>query len=182
VSDQPTGGSSALIARIDEATKRADRGDKSALAVIAQVFDLVPSVWESYGNLAAAAENALVELWAGDSALTRAGLRRKLAAMRGELAGPEASPLERLLVERVVACWLQSYHADFAYAGALKELPPKEAEHYQRRQDRAARQYLKALRNLAEVRRLLVPTVQVNIAKRQVNIAGHVNSETLDAG
>ena len=48
-------------------------------------------------------------------------------------------------------------------------------EPYQRRQDRAARQYLKALRSLAEVRRLLVPTVQVNIAKRQVNIAGPVN-------
>ena len=177
MSDQLPVVNSELIARIDAATKRADRGDKNALAVIGQVFDLIPSVWEGYGDLAAAAENALVELWAPDSALTREGLRKKLAAMRTDLAGPEASPLERLLAERAVACWLQSYHADFAYARALTELPPEEAEPYQRRQDRAARQYLKALRSLAEVRRLLVPMLQVNIAKRQVNIAGHVNSE-----
>jgi hypothetical protein len=47
-----------------------------------------------------------------------------------------------------------------------------EVEFYHRRQDRAARQYLKAMRSLAEVRRLLVPSLQVNIADRQVNIAG----------
>jgi len=177
VSDQSPVVNSGLMARIAAATKRADRGEQSALAVIGQVFDLIPSVWDAYGDLAAAAEDALVELWAPDSALTREGLRRKLTAMRTELAGPGASPLERLLAERAVACWLQSYHADFAYARALKELPPKETEPYQRRQDRAARQYLKALRSLAEVRRLIVPMLQVNIAKRQVNIAGHVNAE-----
>jgi hypothetical protein len=81
-------------------------------------------VWDAYGNLAEAAENAVIELWAGDSALTSAGLRRRLAAMRVELAGPEASPLERLLAERIVACWLQSHHADLAYARAVKDLPP----------------------------------------------------------
>lgn len=162
---------SELIARIDAATKRADRGDKDALAVIVKVFDTIPAVWDAYGDLAAAAENALVELWSGDSVLRREGLQKKLAAMRAELAGPDTSPLERLLAERVAACWLQSYHADFAYARALKELSAKEAELHHRRQDRAARQYLKALRSLAVVRRLLVPTLQVNIAKRQVNIA-----------
>jgi hypothetical protein len=172
VSDQLPVENSGLMARIAAATNRADRGDQNALAVIGQVFDLVPSVWDAYGDLAAAAENALVELWAPNSALTRVGLRMKLAAMRTDLAGPEASPLERLLAERVVACWLQSYHADFAYARAFKELPPEEAEPYQRRQDRAVRQYLKALRSLADVRRLLVPALQVNIADRQVNIAG----------
>jgi hypothetical protein len=172
VSDQLPVENSGLMARIAAATNRADRGDQNALAAIGQVFDLVPSVWDAYGDLAAAAENALVELWAPNSALTRVGLRKKLAAMRTDLAGPEASPLERLLAERAVACWLQSYHADFTYARALKELPPEEAEPYQRRQDRASRQYLKALRSLADVRRLLVPALQVNIADRQVNIAG----------
>ncbi len=165
----------ALIARIEAATKQADHGDQAALALVAQVFDVVPSVWDAYGDLAAAAETAVVDLWSADSTLKKEGLRRRLAALRAELAGPEASPLERLLAERVVACWLHSYHADLTYARAVKDLPASAVEPYQRRQDRAARQYLKALRSLAEVRRLLVPTVQVNIAKRQVNIAGPVN-------
>jgi hypothetical protein len=114
----------------------------------------------------------LVNLVAGKSALTREALQRRLAAMRAELAGPNASPLEGLMVERVVACWLQSYSADLSLARALKELPAKDVEQYQRRQDRAARQYLKALVSLAQVRRLLTPAVQVNLAQQQVNIAG----------
>ena len=171
-----------LIARLDSATKRADRGDEKALAVVAKVFDAFPSLWDGYGNLACAAENALVELWAGDSVLTREGLRRQLAELRMKLGAPDATPVERLMAERVVACWLLSYHADFAYARALRELPAKEAELYQRRQDRAARQYLKALRSLAVVRRLLVPTLQVNIAKRQVNIASAEHPEIISTG
>ncbi len=172
MADQQPVVNTALIARIDAATKRADGGDRNALAVIEQVFDAVPSVWDAYGNLAAAAENAVIDRWAEKSALTSAGLRRRLAAMRVEPAGPEASPRERLLAERVVACWLQSYQADLAYTRAVRDLRASAVEPYQRRQDRAARQYLKALRSLAEVRRLLVPTVPVTIAKRQVKIAG----------
>jgi hypothetical protein len=117
----------------------------------------------------------VIDLWAEKSALASAGLRRRLAAMRVELAGPEASPRERLLAEQVVACRLQSCQADLANTRAVRDLRADAVESYQRRQDRAARQYLKALRTLAEVRRLLVSAVQVNIAKRQVNIAGPVN-------
>ncbi|MBA3687334.1 MAG: hypothetical protein H0W81_00625 [Chloroflexi bacterium] len=56
-----------------------------------------------YGNIAAAAESALVDLYAGRSTGTRAALQRKLANMRVELAGPRPSPLEKLLVERNAA-------------------------------------------------------------------------------
>jgi hypothetical protein len=151
---------------------RADRGDRTALPAVRQVFDAAPGIWDAYGDLATIAQNALVDLVAGKSALTREALQRRLASMRAELAGPHASPLEKLLVERVVACWLQSYSADLSLATALKELPPKDVDYYQRRQDRAARQYLKALVSLAQVRRLLAPAVQVNLAQQQVNVAG----------
>ena len=161
-----------VAARMEIAVKRADRGDQDALQAVRLMFDKLPAMWDGYGDLASAAERALVDLYAGHSALAREGLCRKLAAMRARLAGPEASPLEQMMVERVVACWLQSFHADFAYAKALVELSSKEVEFYQRRQDRAARQYLKSLRSLADVRRLLVPVLQVNIAERQVNVAG----------
>ena len=162
----------ALAARVESAAKLADRGNQKALAVTRKLFDMFPTMWDEYGNLAAAAEAALVDLYAGQSVLKREALRKRLTEMRARLAGLEASPLEELLVERVVACWLQSYQADFDYATALKELPPKAVDPYQRRQDRAARLYLKALRGLADVRRLLMPALQVNIAERQVNIAG----------
>jgi hypothetical protein len=125
----------ALAAQIESSAKLADRGNQKALAVTRKLFDMFPTMWDDYGSLAAAAEGALVDLYAGQSVLTREALRKRLAEMRARLAGPEASPLEQLLVERVVACWLHSYHADFDYARALKELPPKAVAPYQRRQD-----------------------------------------------
>jgi len=158
--------------RFEAVVKRADRGDEKALLITRQLMESLPELCDAYGNIAAASERALVDLYAGRSTATRAALQRKLANLRVELAGPRASPLEKLLVERVVACWLLSYHADFEYVSALQGMPPKVVELHQRRQDRAARQLLKALRSLADVRRLLVPALQVNIAERQVNVAG----------
>lgn len=47
--------------------------------------------------------------------------------------------------------------------------PPESRE---RRQDRIHRRFLSALKALAQVRRLLSPAVQVNIAREQVNVSG----------
>lgn len=160
------------LARLSELVGQADGGDQRALGLVRKIFDQVPAMWDLYGDLAAAAEDALANVFAGKSQMTREGLRKRLAAMKGELAGPNPSPLERLAVDRVVACWLHSYHADFAYARSIQLASPTESEHYQRRQDRAALQYLKALKSLAVIRRLLIPQIQVNVGERQVNIAG----------
>jgi hypothetical protein len=90
-----------------------------------------------------------------------------------ELLGPQPSPLERLLLERVVACHLQVQFADqqatgFERAGGRFVY----GEYWQRQQERAQRRYLAALRTQVQVRRLLIPAVQVNIAENQVNVAG----------
>jgi hypothetical protein len=92
--------------------------------------------------------------------------------MRSELAGPSPTPLGRLLVDRIVTCWLQISDADVRAAQA-KDLSPSWAEFYQRRMDRAHRRYLSAIKTLATVRRLVLPVLvgQVNIAGKQVNVA-----------
>lgn len=155
---------------------RADRGDETLLPAVKDAFDHVPGLWDFYADLAMTAENAMIGLVAETSALTREALRRKLAAMRDELAGVGASPIERLLVDRVVVCWLQTQQADIAYARSLRDSSPKDADYCQRRQDRAARQYLKAVRSLATVRRLLVSPIQVNVADKQVNIVSQTGT------
>ena len=48
----------------------------------------------------------------------------------------------------------------------------KQFEFHQRRIDAAHRRYLSALRTPAQIRKLALPAVQVNIARNQVNIAG----------
>lgn len=57
----------ALAARVESAAKLADRGNQQALAVTRKVFDMFPTMWDDHGNLAAAAEGALVDLYAGQS-------------------------------------------------------------------------------------------------------------------
>lgn len=40
----------------------------------------------------------------------------RLAKLRRELLGPSPSPIERLLVDRIVICWMQVHHADWLAA------------------------------------------------------------------
>jgi hypothetical protein len=61
--------------------------------------------------------------------------------------------------------------ADALVAQSQGKISLKLGDYQQRRQDRAARRYLAAIKALAQVRRLLVPVVQVNIAERQVKLA-----------
>ncbi len=81
---------------------------------------------------------------------------------------------ERLRPSRVALCWLQAKHADASYAERNRKgtVSLEQSDYIQRRQDRAHRRYLSAIKTLAQVRRLLGPSVQVNIAKQQVNVAG----------
>ena len=63
--------------------------------------------------------------------------------------------------------------ADIGFAQA-KDLSAKWLDHYQRRMNHSHKRYLSALKTLALVRKLAVPVLQVNIAKKQINVAGTV--------
>jgi hypothetical protein len=74
--------------------------------------------------------------------------------IEAELGGPSSSPLENLLVERIVICWLQNYLADLD-AVQKDRADSLQASHAQRRQSAAQARYLAAIKQLAVVRRLL---------------------------
>ncbi len=46
------------------------------------------------------------------------------------------------------------------------------ADYMDRHRDRAERRYVQAVKALAQVRKLLGPSIQVNIGRNQVNVAG----------
>lgn len=152
---------------------RAFDGDESVLPALRDMFNREPRLWEITGNLAQQAERSMVKWVVGDNAFLQESLKWKLSDLRQELTGPEATPLERMLAERVAICWLQAYHADDKLAHDIREggMSFEAIEFYQRWQDRSHRRLLQAIKSLAQVRRLLAPTVQVNIAKQQVNVA-----------
>jgi hypothetical protein len=88
--------------------------------------------------------------------------------------GQNPSPLERLLSERVVVTWLEVQFFEALYAQNMPNLTIPQAEHYQKRLDRAHRRHLSAIRALAQIRKLLKGTAmtQINIADKQINAIG----------
>lgn len=153
-------------------------GDERAAKALIAAYDKVPRLWERITMLQDNAERSWLDLMLPDSPDTkfpRAALRRELDRRRQEVAGEEASPLERVLAERVALCWIQATHADTQYAQRLATpggITLKESEFLHRRCERASRQLLRAVQTLATVRKLLAPTIQVNVAEKQINVAG----------
>lgn len=92
-------------------------------------------------------------------------------ALRARLIEGTSSPLEELLVERIVVCQtaLTTYELKLAgtTSGSIAEL-----EFLQRRVDLAHRRLLAAVESLARVRRARLGGVQVNIAEKQINVWG----------
>jgi hypothetical protein len=153
--------------------KRAESGDVSTLPVLRKIVQEPEGVRLLGGELAEQAQQSFIHAAAGENLAFQVAMTRKLELLRAELSVPDQTPLERLLVERVVACWLQVQDADVRYAQG-KNLTPEWGDYYQRRMDRAQKRYLSAIKTLAVVRKLAVPVLQVNIAKKQVNVAGPV--------
>jgi hypothetical protein len=70
-----------------------------------------------------------------------------------------------------VLCWLRLSIAEAMDAQAPPDRSPGQAEWAQTQIDRAQKRFVEASKAWAQVRRLLSPAVQVNIAQQQVNVA-----------
>ena len=148
---------------------QAEQGDPAALPAVRQALDRHPELWQRYGDLALHARQAWVDRAAGANLLMRECIDRKLDALRAELVGPEASPLERLLAEQIVLCWLQSAYADATVAQVPREEALATLKLKMQRQESAQRRLLAATKQLALVRKLLRPAVSpVELALRSV--------------
>lgn len=158
---------------IRDLVRRAEAGDASTLPAIRELLAQPGAVAGLGGDLARRAQESLITAYAGDNLLAREAIATRLEELRTELAGPSPTPVERLLAERAAVCWLHVYQLEVLSAGKLRQgMGAGLAEHFQKTLDRAHKRYLSALKALADVRRLAGPAVQVNIARKQVNVAG----------
>lgn len=121
--------------------------------------------------IAAVVELTWVKRFAGDNTAAQERLLSELSRFKTRLRGPAPTPIEEVLVARVASCWIQANYAD-ANEGAAEARTLAQAELDAKRQTLAHKRLLAALKTLAEVRRLLQPSLQVNIAEQQVNVAG----------
>jgi len=145
------------IADLDEVRDllgRAAGGDPEALPELRSVLDRRPELWRRLGDLAAHVELAWVTEVAGTNAALAEMLTRKVSELKRELGGPAPSPLERLLIDRIAACWLQIHHADLAAARPV-DATAEGRERLRKRHAAAERRYSGAIEALARVRWLL---------------------------
>src|SRR5262245_61023892 len=159
-----------LVAALRRLAELAQRGDRQAERELGRCLDEHPELWTRCGDVARHALERWTTLLAGPDPLVRASIERQIEALRGELLGEAPSALERLVVERVLAGWVQAYHIDAIFVEVRQEDATAELfRELQRRQDSTQRRYLAAIKCLALVRRLLRPAPSpLDLAQAQV--------------
>jgi flagellar motor switch protein FliM len=161
---------SALIDKAEEGDKEAKRELRAAVRssseeVIARVSDIA----SDYRAI-------LAKTASGGDALMLEGLKAYMFQMEDNLLGGNPTPLEALLAERIVSCWMLVELMEALTSGWFnrerkQRVSPQFLLQMVKLQESANRRYLAAIKTLAQVRKLQgnAPAVQVNT---QVNIAG----------
>jgi hypothetical protein len=145
-----------------DAVKRAQAGDKEAAMVIRDFLADRPGLVRAcHGDLAETVTNWMVGTFCGKDLVRTEAIRARLNEMENDLAGPAPTPLESLLVQRVLICWLRLHLAEFN-AGTCGTDSTTEA--FQRQLERANRLFQSSVKMLATVRRMAMPIlVGVNV-------------------
>lgn len=152
---------------------RARGGDQAALGTLREMVESAPDAFNAAANLAREVEHSWVAVVASGNPLVAIVTEYGVERMRRDLAGPDATPLEALLVDRIVATWLEVQVAAQQVPSKLRQGGVDRAllDHLQNWTDRAQKRHLAAIKALAQVRRLQVPVLigQLNVAQQQVN-------------
>ncbi len=150
--------------------QRGMAGDQEVLPAIRELLDQAPELWTQARTLSTQVEHAWLQTLTGEDLVTREILIRQVARLKAALAGPDVSPLERLLIDRICACFLALQHAELRTASRLQHgRTPSSTE--EKRLDSLQKRFLGAVKSLAQIRKLMTPTLQLNVAQQQINLA-----------
>jgi hypothetical protein len=154
-------------------TKRAKKGDKSCLPMIRALLadgDRGESFREAYGFPASWFQQTAINKASGRDLMIEEAINQQIEAVESKLAGPNPTPIERLLAERASLCWFIVHWYETQYTNS-SGWTIAQADLQHRKIDKAHARFISAFRTLAQVRKLAAPTLQVNIGQNQVNVA-----------
>lgn len=123
------------------------------------------------------AENSLVEWIVGkDSERTGDHLRGEVRRLAADFAGQNPTRVESVLAETAALSLvaLRTYEARFMSSETNGGMSLNVAKHHMRKIEHAQRRLESSLKTLATVRRLAIPSLQVNVAHTQ-----QVNNQTV---
>lgn len=141
-----------LRARLERLNARANAGAPGALAELEAFLKDQPDVLAIAGDLARHAEKAWIDLVVGADSFTRLAVASQVERLKAELAGPDPSPLEKLLAEHVAVAHLAERQAEMSAAQTGGSIP--QAAFRLKKAESAQRRFLAAARSLATLRAL----------------------------
>jgi hypothetical protein len=130
--------------------ERAQKGDATVLPLIREILDAHPEIWRHYGNLSELVDQAWISVLAGNDPSVAESIRREAKEMRAELAGDTPTRLERMLVDQVMACWMETKY--FEAIAVVDKRSLLQGNYYLKCRESAQRRYLAAIKTLATVR------------------------------
>ena len=162
----------ALARRISSVEEMPAPADVRALR---QILADTPGLWRYCGDIAQQALTTVIEAFSRQP-LYRESVASGMAELRRELGAEQAAPLERLLIEQVVLCYLRLNLFEYQFTLAMRKAESEKGiRFWEGSVTSAQRRYLRACETLARVRRLARRTpdvMQINVAGQQVNLVG----------
>ena len=161
----------------------AKSGDRAALPRLRQYLSANPTLWKGPGNVALQAQAAWINLITGPNLHLRECMTRQINQMKQDLAGSSPSPLEAMVVERLITSWLQLGYLE-AREAQVNEKSEKWFALKMQRQALAERQFRGAMNALVTLRQLAMKPITVEVHQHPVPatpvesmIPGSINGE-----
>lgn len=150
--------------------QRASENQEESRVAVRQLLACRPALVAALSTTASELEATLINRAVGEGVLIHEALRAELEQMRASLRQPEDGVLEELLIAQIGLCWLNLMTAERVREQRWSEgISYESADFWDKHVSRLRTDYLRAIRSLASVRRILVPAIQVNIAAQQMN-------------
>jgi hypothetical protein len=152
--------------------ERAGYGDETAIIDLRALLNTMPELWKQVGDLAKHVETVWIKLLSGNDLLTQECLHREAERRRIELLGDDPTPIERHLIETIVASWLQLQHAEILMANSMG-VTDNQLNFFHRRLESAQKQHRTAIDQLVKIRKL-----ERTKKKRKPTVATDKSSQT----
>lgn len=174
----------AKLEEIQALSEKAEEGDRAARKELRRVLrSSSPEIVARCSDFARRGQQLVVKTIAAGEPLMEEALSTRLDLMREEIAGPNPSPLEVLLTERIVSTWLvvelheMLLNAQLQREEDVPRLPPSYLKFVIGWLESYHRRLLGAIKTLAQVRRFQsgIPNSQTNV---QINVAGRPEDQS----
>ena len=113
----------AYPAEVKHLLERANAGDESALPELKHAFDRHPELAAWLGDLVRLAHDSVLRWAAGNCLGAREAIAREASTLRDRLLTEARSELEKLLIDRLVICWMEVYAAEVHRAAGAGSRP-----------------------------------------------------------